>query len=268
MVTLGLRNWVNGIFHAFYRFVQILARRFQRLLGGRGEERSSPSVSISKLVLYPIKSCGLGISVSQWPIDKFGLELDRFWILVNDSTGASANSTPCRKVTQRECPKLVAVDVAVVIGDGSWPSSSSKSNQANSGCRDKNLYSAKSGKLVITAPGMQHPLEVPFKRNNPTTNTARVDVWGSIVDGFDEGDTAADWFSEYLGVRVRLLVKNPDTARSLKDRHTPPEKMLTYEAQVPHGGYKNILVSLELLQLTLCSFLDCFCGWLPVSLDF
>ncbi len=66
--------------------------------------------------------------------------------------------------------------------------------------------------LVLRAPGM---LALHLKLDTVET-ACRVRVWDDSVDAFDMGDLAAQWFSDFLGRRVRLARFDPD-ARRLAD---------------------------------------------------
>jgi uncharacterized protein YcbX len=60
-------------------------------------------VELSGIHLYPVKSCR-GIAASAWPLDRFGLWLDRAFMVV-DGAG--------RFLTQREQPRLARVETAL-----------------------------------------------------------------------------------------------------------------------------------------------------------
>ncbi len=67
-------------------------------------------ITLSAMNIYPIKSCG-GIAVLDWEVDGFGLRDDRRWMVATPDGGL---------VSQRECPELALVRVAVsdVAPDG------------------------------------------------------------------------------------------------------------------------------------------------------
>lgn len=62
-----------------------------------------PALTLSELVVYPIKSAG-GIPADRWEVDSFGLRHDRRWMVV-DGRG--------RLVTQRTHPRLALARPAV-----------------------------------------------------------------------------------------------------------------------------------------------------------
>lgn len=69
-------------------------------------ERQGPW--LAEMYVYPIKSCG-GVRVSRWPLGPSGLLLDREWAVV-DAAG--------RALTQKQCPSLALVEVALDLRGG------------------------------------------------------------------------------------------------------------------------------------------------------
>ncbi len=63
--------------------------------------------------------------------------------------------------------------------------------------------------MVLRAPGM---LALHVKLDEVEA-PARVRVWGDEVAAFDMGNTAAQWFSDFLGTRARLVRFDPDHKR-------------------------------------------------------
>jgi uncharacterized protein YcbX len=88
--------------------------------------------------------------------------------------------------------------------------------------------------LVLRAPGMlalhllQGSAEAP----------CRVTVWDDTVDAYDMGDLAAQWFSDFLGQRVRLARFDP-AARRLCDKHWTGE----FEAETAFSDGFPLLVA-------------------------
>ncbi|KAJ9519225.1 hypothetical protein QJQ45_017881 [Haematococcus lacustris] len=134
---------------------------------------------VAAVNVYPIKSCR-GLSVKAVVITETGLRWDRQWMVVKESTG--------KMISQREVGKL-----ALVVP--SLP--------------DEALISREStqGVLTVEAPGMATPLQVPLQL--PATpaadNMRKVTVWEWTGHGLDEGEQAAAWFTQYLGVPSRLV---------------------------------------------------------------
>jgi uncharacterized protein YcbX len=69
------------------------------MLGPTSDDPVAPSVRLTGLHVYPIKSAG-GLSPSEWDVDAFGLRHDRRWMVVD--TGG-------RMLSQRSHPRLALV---------------------------------------------------------------------------------------------------------------------------------------------------------------
>ncbi|KAI8621184.1 hypothetical protein BC830DRAFT_315235 [Chytriomyces sp. MP71] len=149
-------------------------------------------VVVKRLFVHPVKSCR-GIEVTTALLGVNGFEFDRLWMVV-DAQDAS------KFVTQREETKMVLVEQEL---------------------RLKGVRYADGGELVLRAPGLE-PLRIPFRTSFAGLKRAQTIVWDNPVAGFDEGDVAAKWWSTFLGKSVRLLIKDPDTLRPTRDKHTPP----------------------------------------------
>ena len=124
------------------------------------------AVTVSALQVYPIKSCA-GVSLPEALLIETGLELDRTWMVV-DETGSF--------VTQRELPRMALVTPTL-----------------------------KSSEMVLRAPGML-ALHVALDRVESAT---RATVWGDNVAAYDMGGLCAQWFSDFLGQRLRLVRFDP-----------------------------------------------------------
>ncbi|MEZ4669597.1 MAG: MOSC domain-containing protein [Anaerolineae bacterium] len=64
--------------------------------------------------------------------------------------------------------------------------------------------------LRLTAPGMSE-LCIPLAHDAAPTRT--VTVWESVCQAWDEGGTAAEWFSDFLQVELRLVRMADDFQR-------------------------------------------------------
>ena len=71
----------------------------------------------------------------------------------------------------------------------------------------------RSSDMVLRAPGML-ALHI---RLDTVEKPTRAQVWGDIVKAYDMGDLAAQWFSDFLGVKARLVRFDPEEQR-LSDR--------------------------------------------------
>ncbi|MFH9890069.1 MOSC domain-containing protein [Streptomyces luteogriseus] len=78
------------------------------------------------------------------------------------------------------------------------------------------LITPDGGHLTLTVPGTE-PLHL---RVDTSGNRQKVDLFGSAYQGIDQGDEAADWLSDRLGVRSRL-VRTPPEHHRVTDGLTP-----------------------------------------------
>jgi uncharacterized protein YcbX len=67
----------------------------------------------------------------------------------------------------------------------------------------------KTSEMVLRAPGML-TLHVAL---DAVEQPARVRVWDDVVDAWDMGALAAQWFSDFLGKKLRLVRFDPDVQR-------------------------------------------------------
>lgn len=140
-------------------------------------------VTLSQLILYPIKSCA-AMPVEEAVATVSGLAAqgvhDREWMLVTHDG---------QFLTQREFPRMATIVPRV---DG--------------------------GVLLVTAPGMQ-PLRLPLAQE-ASMRTLRVQIWDDLVDATDCGDAAAAWFAQALDTRCRLVRFQPALARPTSEKWT------------------------------------------------
>jgi len=67
----------------------------------------------------------------------------------------------------------------------------------------------KGGEVVLRAPGML----ALHLRTDTVEGDCRVRVWDDLVNAFDMGDLSAQWFSDFLGQRMRLARCDPEWPR-------------------------------------------------------
>jgi len=117
-----------------------------------------------------------GYSIDSMLIDERGPANDRRWMLVKEN-GAF--------VTQREHPQMCKIK-ATLQSDGT---------------------------LLLSAPDMT-VISVALPNNSAPTYP--VTVWNDTVEAQDAGDTVAQWLSQFLEVKVRLVYM-PETTKRLVD---------------------------------------------------
>jgi uncharacterized protein YcbX len=125
---------------------------------------------IDRLFVYPVKSCA-GIEVREALVTETGLDLDRAWMVVDESGGF---------VSQRELPRMALVRPQLKLNE-----------------------------VILRAPGM---LALHLSMDI-VEEPMRVRVWDDEVAAFDMGAIAAQWFSDFLGRKLRLVRFDPEHRR-------------------------------------------------------
>lgn len=120
-------------------------------------------ITLTAINIYPVKSCR-GITLHTADLDRWGLQSDRNWMVVN-SEG--------KFLSQREVPRLALVETTV-----------------------------KTDELHLRALG-QETLVVPVLSDSDSS--IEVEVWGHRCRAIDQGETAAVWLSNFLGLPCRLV---------------------------------------------------------------
>jgi len=147
-----------------------------------------------------------GISLQRAKLTKYGLEYDRNWMVVYAENGVF--------ITQRKHPRLALVEP-----------------------------SFKDNMLLLNAPNMPQ-LKISLK--NEYSQEIEVKVWSSTCVALDEGSSAAEWFSKYLGVATKLVRMTSSFVRPTDKRYWtdefPGSKMVSFA-----DGYPFLAISRESL---------------------
>jgi hypothetical protein len=128
------------------------------------------SATIARLFVYPVKSCA-GVELQEAQLAETGLDLDRAWMVVDESG---------EFVSQRELPRMALVRPTLRLSD-----------------------------VVLRAPGM---LALHLQIDT-VEEPVRVRVWDDEVPAYDMGAVAAQWFSDFLGRKLRLVRFDPEHRR-------------------------------------------------------
>lgn len=159
-----------------------------------------PAIIVRELWIYPVKSCS-GILLQKSELNACGLKWDRHWVVV-DKDG--------KFMTQRKYPTMALIKCRFE------DSSSSSFSGA--------LMDVKSPQfLVLSATGMEEELRILIRDqgNLNDSDMKEVLIWSDKCWGYDEGDSASQWLSTFLGVGgVRLFVKADDQQRVINDEFT------------------------------------------------
>ena len=140
--------------------------------------------TLAELWVYPIKSCA-GLRVPQARLLSTGLQWDRHWMLV-DPQG--------RFVTQRTLPQMAHLHITLTE-------------------HEMQVRAAHQPTLA--------PLAIALAKSGHVRMS--VQVWKSTVSALDEGDAAADWFSQAMGQPLRL-VRFDDAERRVCSPEWPGDK--------------------------------------------
>ena len=145
---------------------------------------SDTDLRIASLHVHPVKSCA-GVAVQDAWLSDTGLELDRWWMVVDEHG---------EFVSQRELPRMALIQTRLRHED-----------------------------VVLRAPGM---LALHLQQDRVEA-AVRVRVWDDEVPAYDMGDLAAQWFSDFLGRRLRLARVDPEARRLASARWTGGIEALT-----------------------------------------
>lgn len=155
--------------------------------------------TVRALYVYPVKSCG-AIALDRAQLDVKGLQWDRHWMVV-DAAG--------RFVSQREVAAMARV-VPAFAEDG----------------------------VRLSMDGMSETLLLPFAPRGDEAR-AQATVWKDTFEALDEGDHAAQWFTQALGAPVRLMRFAHDVMRLASKKWTHDEDAPTQFAD----GYPILVTS-------------------------
>lgn len=132
---------------------RVSLNRKRRIIESNGTNDLS-KIQITKIIVYPIKSCG-GISVSNSKITLKGLEYDRQWMLIDGDTGTF--------VTQRHESRMS------LIQPKQLPETRSNSN-------------SKRPVLTLSAPGMSD-IDIPIYHGTPCFSLFNPSSWFPSSEG-------------------------------------------------------------------------------------
>ncbi|KAG8442544.1 hypothetical protein GDO86_011372 [Hymenochirus boettgeri] len=134
------------------------------------------TITLTSIYLYPIKSCAK-FQVSQWPVTKQGLLYDRNWMIVNDNGVC---------ISQKQEPNLCFVCPTIDL---------------------------KENIMEVEAKGMD-PIAIPLVDDSSVKGRiCQNKVCGDRVHTYDCGDKIADWLSNFLNRKCRLIRQSSSYSR-------------------------------------------------------
>lgn len=149
-------------------------------------------LALREIRIYPVKSCR-GITAFEWELDRYGLALDRAFMVVDAERGLF--------LTQREDARLARI-VPKIAGS------------------TMTLAAEGAGSVAIDL-AQSDGLRVP------------IEVWRHAGDGVDQGPEAAAWLTAFLGRPLRLVRIPPDHARLVNPERSPEPAYTTFSDGYP-----------------------------------
>lgn len=165
----------------------------------RNINSSRSNITVKRLFIYPIKSCGAFEITTSWTLNEKGLEYDREWMIMT-SNGVC--------LTQKQQTNL---------------------------CLIKPFISKRLQVITLTYPGMAS-IQVPLKQtnNNYTKGTiCQSRVCGQKVEGIDCGNDVSEWLSAAIGLpNLKLIRQNSREVKNRKkEGFNNPELSFSSQAQ-------------------------------------
>ena len=156
----------------------------------------TPSLQLSEIWIYPIKSLG-GISLQEAVPEPRGLRYDRRWMLV-DETG--------RFVSQREIPKMAMLGTA--------------------------LETPFLTVFLKNAPNEK--VQIPLEVNTAGLQKIEVQIWDDSCTGLVLNPEINQWFSDNLGQNLRLVWMPDTNHRPADERYAPVGHQVSYADGFPY----------------------------------
>ncbi|KAM4687750.1 molybdenum cofactor sulfurase [Discoglossus pictus] len=137
---------------------------------------TNKEILLSHIYLYPIKSCS-AFQVTEWPVAEQGLLFDRNWMIVNENGVC---------ISQKQEPKLCLIHPSIDL---------------------------RQGIMIIEAKGMTS-IEIPLNdESRIVTRLCQNKVCGDRVHTYDCGDKIAEWLTNFLNRRCRLIRQSSTVSR-------------------------------------------------------
>lgn len=148
---------------------------------------------LSEIYIYPIKSLG-GISVTAAQLEEKGLQYDRRWVLV-DEQGVF--------ITQRKHFELALLQVSI------------------------------QNEIVTVTDKRNSDQEICFSVTEQFGESVDVSIWDDITNGMEVSLEVSDWFSNFLKMKVRLLVMPESTKRLVDSRYAGNQEIVSFADAYP-----------------------------------
>jgi uncharacterized protein YcbX len=150
-------------------------------------------LTLSGIYIYPIKSLG-GISLQKAELEQRGLEYDRRWLLI-DEHGIF--------ITQRKFFTLAMLQVAI---------------------QDQTL----------TVLHKKDPLQtISFSITEHLNEKINVTIWDDYATAFEVNPRVSQWFSDYLNMKVKLVVMPVDEQRLVDPNYASHGEIVSFADAYP-----------------------------------
>lgn len=152
------------------------------------------SLIIQDLFIYPIKSLG-GIRISESKVEERGFELDRRWMLIDESG---------KFMSQRTFPKMAMLRVEI----------------------------AEDSLLVHHTARPDEVIQIPFAAEGAEVSS--VTVWDDEMPARLVNLDIDEWFSQALGMKVRLVKMPLSTERKVDPRYAINDESVSFADGMPY----------------------------------
>lgn len=153
---------------------------------------------LSEINIYPIKSLG-GISLQESKIEEKGLQYDRRWMLINEDGWF---------VTQRKYFELALLQVRI-----------------------------NDDQLTITH--KQDPgTSISFSLAEARGKSIAVTIWDDMSSGIEVSRPVSEWFSDFMGMKVRLVQMPLNEKRIVDPRYASGNEIVSFA-----DGYPFLIIS-------------------------
>ena len=175
-------------------------------------QRSAPSPKhigiVSRLAIYPVKGCAR-VELESASIGTRGVYGDREYMIVREEVGPDGihQFITQRHKRRREDSKPQSLAILALI-------------------KPKIVGST----LKLTWEGGD-PMTIDRERGDG--KVLGVSIHADVVSAIDQGESAADWLSEHLGLRVRLVKASGPFRRTASQRYMPNTNQIVFQDAYP-----------------------------------
>ncbi len=161
---------------------------------------------ISNLYRYPVKSMG-AVVLQRAKIDRFGIEKDRRWMLVNGRG---------KFLTQREITKMALLDVMEYRSiEGDW------------------ALTIQAAQKVVLPEQCEQTLSFSVSKHFAKNESLSVEVWGDTCEGKVADDFINQWLSLVLNIPCRLVFMEDTYYRNVDKEYAKNNETVSFSDGFP-----------------------------------